>query len=212
MNQANRALIIGASDDVPARAPSTCGSLVICADGGLHHAQRWGITPHVVVADLDSAVGDVEGWCREHGVEFLRFPVEKDKTDSELAVDTALARGATALTLTGVWGGRVDHSLANLGLVYRLAQAGTQAEILTGSARLFSLCGTATLELEVGQVISLLPLTETCRGVTIQGVYYPLRNASLRRGSTLGVSNVAVAEVVEVTCAEGVLLVVLPQK
>ena len=104
MSQPSRALIIGAGADVPQNLPCIApGTLVICADAGIEHAERWGITPHLVVGDLDSATGDVEGWCLENGIELMRFPVEKDKTDVELAIDVAVSRQVTQITLVGVW-------------------------------------------------------------------------------------------------------------
>lgn len=213
MNPASKAFIIGAGEDVPETAPSIDhDTLIICADGGLKYALDWGIIPHVVVGDLDSSTGDVEGWCREHRVEFIRFPVEKDKTDGELAIDIAVSRGAAQITMTGVWGSRLDHSLANLDLLYRMAQAGIQGEIITGSARLLALTGSAYLELGRGKTVSLISLTPTCQGVTTQGLYYPLSNASLHKGSTLGISNKTTAECIEITCSTGILLVVLPTK
>ena len=123
LSQPSRALIIGAGADVPQNLPCIApGTLVICADAGIEHAERWGITPHLVVGDLDSATGDVEGWCLENGIELMRFPVEKDKTDVELAIDVAVSRQVTQITLVGgCGGGRIDHSLANLDLLYGLA-------------------------------------------------------------------------------------------
>ena len=213
MSQPSRALIIGAGADVPQNLPCIApGTLVICADAGIEHAERWGITPHLVVGDLDSATGDVEGWCLENGIELMRFPVEKDKTDVELAIDVAVSRQVTQITLVGVWGGRIDHSLANLDLLYGLARAGIRGELITSEARLLTLMGPLVLPMTVGGVISLLPLTEECRGVTTQGLYYPLSDASLRRGTTLGISNMAVAERIKISCAQGILLVVLPTK
>jgi thiamine pyrophosphokinase len=212
LNLANKALIIGAGEDIPDKAPEVSQSIVICADGGLQHAQRWGIMPHLVVGDLDSSTGDVEAWCREHSVEFLRFPVEKDKTDGELAIDAALARGVTHITMVGVWGNRLDHSLANLDLLYRLAQEGITGEILTGNARLMTLTGKLALTSGVGKTVSLIPLSEGCDGVTTKGLYYPLCNASLHKGSTLGISNKTVSESIEIACSTGILLVVVPKK
>jgi thiamine pyrophosphokinase len=111
-----------------------------------------------------------------------------------------------------VWGNRLDHSLANLDLLYRLAQEGITGEILTGNARLMTLTGRLALTSGVGKTVSLIPLSERCDGVTTKGLYYPLCNASLHKGSTLGISNKTVSESIEIACSTGILLVVVPKK
>lgn len=209
MNLPTRALVIGSGEDVPIEAPCISEStLVICADGGVNHAQKWGIIPHIVVGDLDSAEGNVEEWCQSVGAELIRFPVHKDKTDGELAVECALEKDIGHITMVGVWGSRIDHSLANLDLLYKLAEQGVKGEIITSAARMMTADGELSLNVKIGDTISLLPLSPKCEGVGTGGLYYPLDDAVLTKGTTLGISNKAVAENINIRCSDGVLLVV----
>ena len=213
MNQPSRALIIGSGEDVPLFAPEvSSGTLVICADGGVHHAERWAIAPHIVLGDFDSLESDITEWCRKIEAEVVPFPVHKDATDGELAVEVALSRGVNSIAMTGVWGSRIDHSLANLQILYRLALQGVGGELLTSAAHLYTVTEKLELTADVGDTVSLLSLSERCDGITVSGLYYPLENGTIIKGATLGISNKAVAECINITCSRGVLLVVHQKK
>lgn len=206
-----RCLIIGHSDDIPAKPPVVDGhTLIIAADAGYLLAQKWGLVPHWLLGDFDSldphAVGDFPP------EQIIRHPVEKDKTDLELAVDYALTFGVGEIIMTGVWGGRVDHSLGNIELMYKLAGKNIEARILTGSAELHLVNQSLKLDLPVDTVVSLLPLSAEVSGVTTRGLYYHLRDAVIKKGSTWTISNKAAARSIEIKCGTGVLLVVVIQK
>ena len=213
LNQPNKAFIIGSGEDVPLFAPQISDdTLVICADGGVHHAQRWGIVPHIVLGDFDSLETDITDWCQENDAEVIQFPIHKDKTDGELAVEVALERGVKKIAMTGVWGSRIDHSLANLDILCKLALQGVGGELLTSAAHLYTATDRIELNVERGDTISLLALSDKCEGVTVSGLYYPLENGTLIKGATLGISNKATAERINITCSAGVLLVVHQKK
>ncbi len=210
-----RAAIVGSGRVAPARALRAFlrkADLVICADGGLRAARAAGVTPHVVIGDLDSADTPLLAWARRRGARFITYPREKDKTDTELAVEHALQAGAEDIEMHGVFGGRVDHALANIGLLIHVAGQGRRARILAGRAELFLADTQSSIPGSVRDLVSLIPLSDTVAGVTTRGLKYPLDDSVLRITSTLGVSNEIVAPPALVKVRRGWLLVVVTHK
>lgn len=183
--------------------------LVICADGGIRHALALGLTPHLLLGDFDSAAPELLEAVAAQGVPVVRVPVEKDETDTHLALQAALERGATEIILAGGLGGRVDHLLSNL-----LLLPGLPAEVAVivvddrNLIRLLRPGGRITVPAAAGEYLSLLPLSPEVRGVVARGVRWPLDGATLCWGASLGVSNRVVAPAAEVGVDEGYLLVI----
>ena len=101
----------------------TAGTRVIAADAGIRHAAPLGLAPELWVGDFDSVPAELRDAFPE--VERRVFPADKDQTDGEIAIDAALALGATSLVLAGAFGGkRADHAFLHLALALRLAEAG----------------------------------------------------------------------------------------
>lgn len=175
---------------------------VIAADGGYSALQRLGVTPDLLLGDFDSL------GTPPQGLPVLRFPVEKDDTDSALAVKTGLKHGCDAFLLEGCLGGQLDHSLANLSLLAALAEAGIPAYALEQNRAVTALCrGTLRFPPEAAGRISVLSHSDVSRGVTLTGLYYPLSGAVLTRQTPLGVSNCFTGAAASVTVEEGTLLV-----
>ena len=103
---------------------------VICADGGLRHAKELGLVPDLILGDFDSLAHGVLEEYRTAGVPIRKYPQDKDKTDTQIAVDIAIDMGATHVYLLGAFGSRWDHSYANMMMLYRLAKRNIEAWIL----------------------------------------------------------------------------------
>lgn len=208
----DRALILGAGEDVPRKCPPlTPFSFLICADGGAKLARRWHLRPNLLLGDWDSlSTPDFQYW-QAQGVPCRKYPQEKDKTDLELAVNHALTLGLSEIVLVGAWGSRIDHSLGNLEVLYSLALQGIKNELLTSQSRLTAVTKEYRSTVKTGSTVSLLPLSGEVRGVYTRGLFYPLAGSTLLKGSTLGISNRAVQETISVQSAQGVLLIVLEQ-
>lgn len=178
--------------------------LVIAADGGLAHARVLGVTPDVIVGDLDSVEPrDLE---RHAHVALERHPPEKDELDLELALEAAWARGATEASVVGAFGTRLDQSFGALLIAAALAREGRSVALFAGhhEARLLSAGRAVSRRLEAGTTVSLLALSEGCR-VSSTGVRYPLTASDLPLGRGLGLSNEAVGGEVTVRVHEGVV-------
>src|SRR5215203_3818201 len=90
------------------------GDDLIAADGGAHHAVAMGLRPRVIVGDLDSVEPALATELAAQGTELEKYPVAKNKTDLELAIERAIHDGAQEIVLLGALGGRLDQSLANV--------------------------------------------------------------------------------------------------
>ena len=184
---------------------------VLAADGGARAALALGLTPALVIGDLDSIDDRTLARLRRLGVPLEVYPAAKDATDGELALRRALEWGATEIIIVGGLGGeRIDHGLANILLLGRPELAGRRVTLLDNRTELLLLrageCrgwhGT------VGELVSLLPLGDDAHGVTTRGLRWELTGARLAAGSTLGISNETVASPVGVALGRGRLVVV----
>ncbi|GAC1625342.1 MAG: thiamine diphosphokinase [Ktedonobacteraceae bacterium] len=182
--------------------------LIIAADSGAETALRYGHTPAVVVGDFDSlSIPATE--LEAKGCKLVRAAVEKNETDTELAIQVALEYGATDITLLGAIGGaRFDHTIANV-----LLLTGIEAipmRIVDGPMTCWLLRGpgNTTIAGQSGDLLSLFPLTGEATGVRTRNLYYPLHGETLRFGRPRGVSNVLNGEHAEVSLEGGMLLVI----
>lgn len=181
---------------------------IICADSGYDHAVRMGITPDLIVGDLDSVEEDLTEAEILEGIAVEAYPPEKDYTDTELAVEAALERGADSVVLLAATGTRLDHTLANILLLRTLLDVGVDGMVADEHNEIRMICGPATIPGRRGALLSLIPVTD-CTGVTTTGLQYPLSNADLPLGPSRGVSNVFLRDTAGVELADGYLLVIL---
>ncbi len=179
--------------------------LRIAANGGARNArEHLGIAPQVVVGDLDSLDQATHIWLEEQKVEFIQHPIAKDETDLELAIVLAHARGADRIIVLGALGGRADQTIANTLLLGRWPGV----VLKDRGQEIWAARGQATIEGEVGNTVSLIPLDEQIEGIITQNLMYPLRNETLLRGTTRGVSNQMTATHASVEWKQGLLLIV----
>ncbi|MEX1177940.1 MAG: thiamine diphosphokinase [Nitriliruptor sp.] len=197
---------VGYVDDLPA------ATFVVAADGGLRLAGPLGLAVDLVIGDLDSVDPDQLDAAAAAGARVERHPVAKDATDLALALDAAVAAGATRVTVVGGAGGRADHLLANWLILAGSAYAAVDVRAWSAVARTDVVrAGRMTqLDAPVGSVVSLLPVHGPARGITTTGLRYPLTDGELPPGSSRGVSNQMSAPHATVVLTDGVLLAVRP--
>jgi len=167
--------------------------LVIAADGGADIAARAGVDPHVLIGDLDSVPPATRARLEAHGADICEVPTEKDQTDTELALEMAARRGASEVWLAAALGGRVDHAVANLMLLFLARELGVRLCLVDGRSEAYLVGGPFVLDARAGDLVSLIPLTPLVEGIKTVGLRYPLQDEPLVRGATRGISNVVVA-------------------
>ena len=176
--------------------------MVIAADGGVHHTAALGITPQIVLGDFDS-LGYIPA-----GAEV--FPVEKDDTDSMLAIKKGLALGCTDFVLYGsLDGSRLEHTVANFQALQYLADRGARGA-LVGLNQIVTVVKNGQVEFPAAfdGYLSVFCMGADARGVCIKGLHYEAENALLTAGFPLGVSNRFVGKKAAVSVAEGSLLLI----
>ncbi len=205
-------VVAGGPGDGPQAVPPrvTADWPVIAADSGADLAFAIGLTPTLVVGDLDSISDAALGRCRQLGVHVESAPTEKDETDLELALSAArVDRDLRDLVVLGGAGGRLDHLLANLAVLCGTATDGLAVEAWLGATRVYVVRDGVETSVAPGAAVSLLAWHGDAVGVTTKGLRWPLCDAVLRAGSALGTSNVAVDDVVGVSLRAGVVSMVI---
>ncbi len=183
--------------------------LVIGADGGTRHLRKMNILPHRVLGDLDSMDSLSQKWLETHNIPIETHPKDKDASDTELAVMYAVKKGCTELTLLGATGTRMDHTLANIFLLRMLANQGVEARIIDDFNEIYLIQGQKILKGAPGDLLSIIPLTDTVKGVTLEGFRFPLKDADITMGSSLGISNQFLDKKGTIKVKKGILAVTL---
>ena len=185
--------------------PISESDLLIAVDGGLHACTAQGLSPSLLVGDLDS-FGDAP----LPDLPICRFPVKKDETDTYLAYLEGVKRGYSHFEIYGGLGGRADHTIANLQLLRRIAGEGNVAALIGKAERMIAFSN-RSMELKTypNQSLGVFALSEICEGVSIAGAVYELENGTLKNDFPLGVSNTALGESVTLSVKKGILLAVL---
>ncbi|UQZ37145.1 thiamine diphosphokinase [Paenibacillus sp. PK3_47] len=185
------------------------GDFVIGADRGALFLVSHGITPDISVGDFDSVSPEDVIRIEQGSKEIISCdPVNKDLTDSEMALELALEQQPESILITGVTGTRMDQTLASIQMMTRALQRQVSCSIVDAH-NYITLTGSHALVLDRGYTyVSLLPLTPEVTGITLQGFLYPLENATLKLGQSLAVSNRLLGESGIVTIESGLLLII----
>jgi thiamine pyrophosphokinase len=204
-----RAIIIAngdAADPDIVRHWAAQADLIIAADGGTRHALSAGVLPQVVIGDLDSLADADREQLDRLGVQLIVYPTHKDYTDLELAVRYAREHQATDISIFSALGGRWDQSLANVMLLAAPELAQVPIRLVDHALSIQVIRDCAEIDGRVGDTLSLIALTGDAHGVTIEGCEYPLLDAALPIGATLGISNVFTQPTAKITVRQGLVL------
>lgn len=199
-----RCFIFAAGSFYGLRETPRAGDVILAADAGFRLCRKLGLTPDLLLGDFDSMEAPKDF------AHLIRVPVEKDDTDTMLAVREGLRQGCTEFHLYGGTGGkRLDHTLANFQTLLYLRRHGARGYLYDDD-----FCWTAienetlTLERQVDWgIVSLFPQDGAAEGVTLTGLQYPLADARLTPDVGLAVSNHFLAERADITVRKGALLV-----
>ena len=165
------------------------GDLIIAADAGYLTAKKMGITPDILLGDFDTlGVENIP-----EGIECLRVPAEKNDTDTQLAVQVAIERGAKEIVIVGGLSGRLDHTLSTLAILEDLWERKNDrifATLTDGKNRVRFLRSSGTiLPRSQYRFFSLIAADDVVKGITLEGCKYPLKNGRISRRHQWAVSN-----------------------
>jgi thiamine pyrophosphokinase len=187
-------------------------AVLIAVDGGLRHITSLGLKPTILIGDLDS-VGQTEierAW--QAGARVMRFPVEKDETDFELALAEAVRMDPARLIIHAALGGRMDQTLANLALLGSERYAALNLVLVQGPETFRFIRSRLELTGQPGDTVSLLPWEGQAVGVTTTNLKYPLRGETLFPDRSRGISNQMTAATASVSLTNGRLLCIHTRK
>jgi len=186
--------------------------MVIAADGGAVHLHHMGIVPRIIIGNLDSIPETILSFFKEKQVKISKYPVRKDQTDMELCLEYAVDHGCTDLLIMGATSTRLDHTLANIFLLSRLAAQGIPVTILDAYNDIHIVVSHLTLTGHPGDLISVIPISDHVKGLTLEGLEYPLTDQNLCMGSTMGISNVFTQDKAGISLKSGAVLVIKPKE
>lgn len=184
---------------------------IICVDSGARYAIALGITPDTIVGDLDSIdPADLDYLIQSGGTRIIKYSPDKDDTDTALALKEAMARKPDEIIIFGATGSRMDHTWANMQLLYMAAQSGMRAKIMDqhNIVELLLPGCPVTIRGTPGSTFSLLPLSFEVQGINIIGARWPLTNASIQTGDTIGVSNRLAGDKAKILIGSGLALLI----
>ena len=178
---------------------------------GLEVLYELNMIPNHVVGDFDSVNLEILQFYQNNPrVTFHPYHPEKDYTDTDIALKLAIQLNSSNIVIMGALGKRMDHALANIHILKDTLEVGIPCQILDCYNKIYLVKDYTTLYKNkiYGKYISLIPLTTTVEGLTLKGFKYPLNNASLSIGLSLGVSNEIVEEVATIEFKQGILIVI----
>ncbi|MDR0943675.1 MAG: thiamine diphosphokinase [Ruminococcus sp.] len=179
------------------------GELVIAADGGYTYCRDKKISPDVIIGDFDS-LSDIPS-----GIKIVKLPVVKDITDTAAAVE--YAGGFDEIHIYGGTGGRIDHTLANIAVISELSKKGKKA-FLYDNGRIITAVTDGQVSFSPPETmpsyISVFSFSDISEGINLTGLKYPLKDAVLKSGVPLGVSNEFTKEIATVSVKHGTIIIV----
>lgn len=182
------------------------GDFLVAADGGSRYLKDLGLTPDLLIGDLDSVDADYLDSLLGTSTIIKKFPVEKDETDLELAMIHALDAGYATIRILGALGGRLDHTMGNISLLLRSDLSGCDVRLLDGQQEVMLIRDHVAITGDPGDIVSLVPWGLPVKGVSTFGLQYALNNETLYPHQARGISNVLVDHSAEVSLKEGLLL------
>jgi thiamine pyrophosphokinase len=184
------------------------GDLIIAADGGLHHLFALGVMPSALIGDLDSVTSSEVEKAREQGTQVIKYPVDKNETDLQLAIQYAIAAECSEIIIAAALGGRLDQTLGNIFLLMQPALRGINCRLDDGREEVFLIDSSADITGSPGDVVSLLPVGEPVYDVKTEEMKYPLVYEKLFPDQTRGISNVMLSHHARITISRGRLICV----
>lgn len=181
-----RCVIVGGADINNYEYIRSClrkDDFTVFCDSGLKHMEALQVTPGLIVGDFDSHENP------HLDVETVVLPCEKDDTDTVYAVKEAVKRGYEAFLLIGVIGARLDHTLGNVSILLYLDSLGMSGTIIDDYSEMEIVSSGPVSIDDSFAYFSLLNISGTAKGVTVENAKYPLQNAQITCEYQYGVSN-----------------------
>jgi len=184
---------------------------MIAADSGMNFLHRNGLVPDIIAGDFDSVQSSsLQHFQGLNNVQVIKLNPVKDDTDTEFVIREAIRSGATEIIVLGATGTRLDHVLANVNLLGIGLEENVSIELVDAHNRIRMIDDLLEIKKsnQFGSFVSILPVKGDAKGVSLEGMKYPLQNADIVCFSSLGISNEIVDDTARIIVREGILLVI----
>ena len=183
---------------------------IIASDKGLEVLDKCNVKSNYIIGDFDSLNKEIlKKYVNDDKIKIIKLNPEKDYTDTHMALKLAIEINSTNITIIGGVGTRIDHTLANIHILKEALENNIECEIEDNKNKIQLISRKTILELDENyRYISVIPLTTMARGVTLTGFKYPLLNATLEVGHSIGVSNEQIDKIAEINVEEGILILI----
>lgn len=183
---------------------------IIASDGGLRILDKLNIIPNYIIGDFDSINKNIlDKYINEETIKIIKLKPEKDYTDTHMALKLAIELKSKDVTILGAIGSRIDHTIANIHILKESLKNNVRCKIIDNKNEIQLIDRKTDLEINRNyKYISLIPLTTTAKGVTLTGFKYPLSNATLEAGQSIGVSNEQKEKIAQIYLKEGILILI----
>ncbi len=183
--------------------------LILASDGGYKTARKMGLKVDVLLGDFDSITPEELKEAELKEIKILSFPVDKDKTDGEIAVDYAISEGSSEIVILGSFKEELDHALGNLFLIFKIIREGIFSKLITQLYEIEIINSKKEYFRNEGHELSLIPITEIVEDLYIEGSKYNLSKVKVEMGQTLTLRNLIIDKKAKVYFKKGKLLSIL---
>lgn len=180
---------------------------IIGVDGGAGTLIQYGIDMNIAIGDFDSIDPGLFKKLRGKSIQIEKFPEDKDLSDTELAVRFAMKNNFDNFILNGMLGKRTDHTLFNLSVLIYLLKKKKKASITEENEEIFITDNIINLNTNIGDIISIYPVTMKALILQAAGLKYSLKNRIIKKNSTLTLSNIAISNKISVEVKNGTVLI-----
>lgn len=182
-------------------------SFIVCADSGANCLYKYHIEPNILLGDFDSINKEALEYYKNNCHNVLKYPSEKDFTDTELALFEALKLNVNEVVFLGCTGTRLDHLFGNMGLLLRCIKKGIKSYIKDDNNTIFIIDKTSILKGEKGEMFSIQAYMNEVQNLSIEGAKYPLQNYNLKFGDPRTISNEFLDENVKISFEKGYVII-----
>lgn len=183
---------------------------VIASDRGLETLDKYNVIPNYIVGDFDSINKNIlDKYINNRNIVVKKLNPEKDYTDTHMALKLAMELESTNIIILGGIGTRIDHTIANIHILKDTLENNIECKIIDNRNEIQLINKKTTVEFNDNyKYISLIPLTTKIEGITLKGFKYPLNNATLEIGKSIGVSNEQIENCAEIDLEKGILILI----
>lgn len=182
---------------------------IIAVDKGLEILDKINIVPNYIIGDFDSVSENILHKYTKKDINVVKLNPEKDYTDTHMALKLAIELKSSKVYIVGALGKRIDHTIANIHILKEMLDNNIECKILDSNNEIQLITiGKNQIQNTGYKYISLIPLTTEVTGVTLTGFKYPLNNAILKIGHSIGVSNEIMDNVATIEIKSGILIMI----